>query len=334
MQFDRDTWKSASSGDRLRIAEIIPSCVTPAFRFLRLEQFEMGGEANEIAIFELEDAEFSFIPGCTAEIGFDVDSWTPTPEEDASWSQSAAECADSWSINELLRRMTHPPERINVSSMLVERDRYQPPWQFVDERDAALEEVLNEIGIGKSVWSRRLGPRSQTTFFKCETKLAYLQVWLNTDGSVTARSQPRMSCAEAKVSFADAGLRLLTGIEWEYLCSGGVRSLFRWGDHVPCHFGPAEPPDPRGANSEGWVEHRRPNAFGLLMPSDTYDCEVVSDGGCRGGDGGSMGCGGVGAFAEWLTLSPWYFLPQLRESDTTRRGPMRRAVDLTESSTC
>jgi uncharacterized protein (DUF1697 family) len=49
-------------------------------------------------------------------------------------------------------------------------------------------------------------------------------------------------------------------------------------------------------------------AFGLLIASNPYNCELVAEiGVTRGGDGGCTICGGAGFFIGWLTLATAYF---------------------------
>ena len=73
---------------------------------------------------------------------------------------------------------------------------------------------------------------------------------------------------------ASEGFSLPTSDEWAYMCSGGGRSLFPWGDSIG-----DEPQDPD-----------QPNFFGLVIASDPSDLELVfSDAPALcGGDGVAM----------------------------------------------
>ena len=122
------------------------------------------------------------------------------------------------------------------------------------------------------------------------------------------------------------GFRFPTSDEWEFLCGSGARTLFRWGDHAPCDRYPTDiSPDeaawrrdwvlsggtlerPGEGFTSGWDFHRRANAFGLSIAEDPYKSELVAEADrTRGGDGGSMICGGAGFFLGWLTLASAYF---------------------------
>jgi hypothetical protein len=97
------------------------------------------------------------------------------------------------------------------------------------------------------------------------------------------------------------GFRLPHADEWEYACSAGARTLFRWGNETPSET----IPDPEEDDEFEWKEHLRPNAFGLSIAMNPYHWELCGDPAVtiRGGDGGTALHRGVGTFAEWLTLA-------------------------------
>ncbi len=137
---------------------------------------------------------------------------------------------------------------------------------------------------------------------------------------VTARQAPPTEMTD--------GFRLPTFDEWEYACSGGARTLFRWGNDCPTDCYPIE---------SRWKGHRQPNAFGLRIASNPYDSEycvqqernkerlVV-----RGGDGGSAICGGIGYFYGWIPLASAYYAPDLENLMEHIDGYCRRAFSLPE----
>lgn len=92
---------------------------------------------------------------------------------------------------------------------------------------------------------------------------------------------------------AAEGFRLPTSDEWEHASTGGVRTLFRWGDGWPRSSVLASSP----ADT---------NAFGLAYTRDPYATEVTADPNeLRNGDGGEAACGGYGPI-EWLPLASAY----------------------------
>lgn len=120
-------------------------------------------------------------------------------------------------------------------------------------------------------------------------------------------------------ALAADGLRLLTADEWEHACSGGTRTLWRWGDACPADC------EPYG--QVPFTELRRANAFGLAIAQNPYDWEYVDDPDqLRGGDGGDALCGGYGAVAAWVALASSYRWPLFDEDSYLEEGFVRRAI--------
>ncbi len=70
---------------------------------------------------------------------------------------------------------------------------------------------------------------------------------------------------------------------------------------------------PEGFGSD-WDFHIRPNAFGIFIASNPYQCELVAEPEIfRGGDGGGAICGGTGFFMGWLTLATAYYEAEMFE---------------------
>ena len=68
------------------------------------------------------------------------------------------------------------------------------------------------------------------------------------------------------------GFRLPTTDEWEYACSGGATTLFRWGNHCPS--------DEISEHAKGFDLHQRRNAFGLVMNQCPTSCWRTSSRSC------------------------------------------------------
>lgn len=91
--------------------------------------------------------------------------------------------------------------------------------------------------------------------------------------------------------------------EWEYLCGGGARSLFRWGDLTENEF---EAIYSVGTQNESDLLYK-PNMFGLHIAYNTYQYEIVnSECLVKGGDGGCHICGGDGGFYVAPVFSSFY----------------------------
>lgn len=107
-------------------------------------------------------------------------------------------------------------------------------------------------------------------------------------------------------SFERDGLRLPTCDQWELACSGGSRSLFRWG---------ADHPNDQAPELEGpWRLHREPNGFGLTMPGNSYAVELCRPWNIRGGDAGIQSHHGRDMLS-WLSLASAYDGTRALEED-------------------
>ena len=95
---------------------------------------------------------------------------------------------------------------------------------------------------------------------------------------------------------------LATEDEWEYLCNGGARTLFRWGDTLSDVLSEIF--------NVGCVSDVRektileqPNMLGLFIAYNSYKYEIIDNTRyVKGGDGGCSLCGGDGA----LYILPCY----------------------------
>ena len=108
------------------------------------------------------------------------------------------------------------------------------------------------------------------------------------------------------------GFSLPTADEWAYLCGGGCRTLFPWGDGMDysMHLHHFESPE----DEDKPFDMEEPNFFGVSIAYDPYMREVVKAEQFTtcGGDGGRSICGGLGIFLGFLPCSPHY-KPEVQE---------------------
>lgn len=136
---------------------------------------------------------------------------------------------------------------------------------------------------------------------------------------------------EELVALAHAdGFMLASADEWEYACSGGARTLFRWGDTWL-----NAPLESRVRHERGyplaivdWHEDQRPNAFGLTIGHDPQQLEYCQElGVVRGGDGGRAASGDPDFFfVEWLPSASAYRYPYKVNAHWMRLFPFLRRV--------
>lgn len=101
---------------------------------------------------------------------------------------------------------------------------------------------------------------------------------------------------KTKDQFTDTTFALPTEDEWEYLCSGGTRTFFRWGDTL----------DIDALYNDGERFYKE-NMFGLHIAYNPYRYELIdSHEFVKGGDGGCSMCGGDGAIYVAPCFSSFY----------------------------
>src|SRR5262249_51121982 len=130
---------------------------------------------------------------------------------------------------------------------------YRPTQAQVNDRQIVQEEYGFTIGefLDQSCTSLRHALVAPLLIESAARRLNYRQ---SGDNQAEGYARAREYCGSA--------FRLLTSDEWEYACSGGTRTLFRWGDECPVSH---------ALDDKEFDLHKRPNAFGLTFNSSTYD---------------------------------------------------------------
>lgn len=101
------------------------------------------------------------------------------------------------------------------------------------------------------------------------------------------------------------GFEIPTEDEWEYLCGGGNKSFFRWGNKFDYDM-ELEHYQLDYTKKKTYTLHL-PNHFGLKIAYDPYKYEIVnSECFLKGADGGVSICGGWGILASYLSTATFY----------------------------
>ncbi|MDE7309890.1 MAG: formylglycine-generating enzyme family protein [Lachnospiraceae bacterium] len=280
--------------------------------------FSRYGQELDTAVYLYQDSEFVFVPGDTVTLGydytavkFDVQSKAALYEEvdcmeglideeffgdESEYEEEQLERyiqkAEAFGIGEQLRdnylKVSFTPVRqAEIGPMLVERKVSDPFWKPV-----SLEDPLITEKFAKELEEFKKGDSRMHTY------VGNIR-FLHENDKIRAERCDLIGRTELIKQLEDMRFSLPTEDEWEYLCGGGCRTLFPWGESFYNEL---------LADKPQIKDLKKPNFFGLSIAYDSYQQEVLLDKGLKGGDGGVSCCGGWAAFS-CLTASP-YFTPE------------------------
>ncbi|MCS6866993.1 MAG: SUMF1/EgtB/PvdO family nonheme iron enzyme [Gemmataceae bacterium] len=302
MDLSSERWQAISPREREILAHQLVRELPTGFSFLRVQRFRLGECQQDVALYQKDDALFALIPGGCVTLGYDAQRpWQPRADEWASWQDTVKEYGFPPDIREYIAQVTLRVRHVSLAPFLIETTASAVGWEPIAQDDPEGQEIVREYirEYHRSQLIREYH-RSQLILTLYRGGVTF-RVITTPDGEISAQRAITLTHAALTAQWAAAGFRLPTSDEWEYACGGGATTLFRWGDHVPCNRYP----------TDGGGEHGQPNAFGLFIAADPYQCELVAERGVtRGGDGGVLICGGVGFFVSWLTLATAYFEQQ------------------------
>ena len=271
-----------------------------AMTFLGLHTFDRWGQSCTTGIFEKDGREFVFVPGDTVTLGwerFSVGLNQDSREElDYLFQEWEMEC-DS---EEMIRESMAPVRQAAIGPMLVGRELEEINWEPVELDDPRLcpdwlEDFRQFALTGRD--SLTLAGRAR---FERDGDSWQVSLYHEVE-------YPNFQNLLQKQRFS-----LPTADEWAYLCGGGCRTLFPWGDGMDysMHLHHFERPE----DEDKPFDMEEPNFFGLSIAYDPYMREVVKAKGFTtcGGDGGRSICGGLGIFLGFLPCSP-HCKPEVQE---------------------
>lgn len=199
--------------------------------------FRPLGTVGGLHQYEYAGAIFALLPGGEVTLGFSG-HWEPTAEELESWKETQEEYELPGSCPaEFIATVTTPVRTLEFPPLLVEVEFQNLQWIPTSQADPILEKVRENPAVCDG---RAFSDGRRT-----------LKITREKDGSLRGFSQREHGPSHSQIvaDLASQGFRLPSAEEWEYACAAGSRTLFHWGDHVPCDRYPVDPP--RG----GWNQH-------------------------------------------------------------------------------
>ena len=289
---------------------------------LRFETFTKYSKSIFTAIFKYKESEFVFVPGDKVVLGYEgypKNLSNESLEQLKYFSENPNEF-----LEEYIKNNFSKIREVTIKPMLVERK-----LQIVGWRKSNLEELkdydielLNEYNKFKSEDYNRLTLDETARFTKIENNIE-IELYDN------------ITYDELCHNLKDEDFSLPNLDEWEYLCGGGCRTLFPWGNDIDYNMNLLHYSKKR----DNKYDLEEPNFFGLSIAYDPYKMEIIEadEFMYKGGDGGCNICGGSGMFLGYLPCSPYYnpepIIDEYDENDNELHGDFdfyRRIIRIEE----
>ena len=270
--------------------------------FLGLHTFDRWGQSCTTGVFEKDGREFVFVPGDTVTLGWEQFAVGLNQESREELEYLFREWEMERDPEEMIRESMAPVRQVAIGPMLVGRELEELCWEPVtmdDPRLTAHPDWLKQFR--EFAWSD-LDSLTMHQSARIERTEKGFQICIYN----------RTDYDELLAGLEKQGLSLPTADEWAYLCGGGCRTLFPWGDGMDysMHLHHFESPE----DKDKPFDMEEPNFFGVSIAYDPYMREVVKAEqftSC-GGDGGRSICGGLGIFLGFLPCSP-HCKPEVQE---------------------
>ena len=261
---------------------------------LRFETFSKYSKSTFTAVFKYKESEFVFVPGDTVTLGY---GGLPKNLSDETL-EGLKSCLDEPEdldtvLGEYIRDNLSKLRKATIKPMLVERKLQTVAWRKsnLEELKEYNIDLLKDYNEFKSSNYNRLTLDETARFTKVKDDI---EIELYDD----------ISYEELCKNLKEEGFSLANLDEWEYLCGGGCRTLFPWGDDIDYNMNLLY--FSKKGNDKYDLEE--PNFFGLSIAYDPYKMEIIEahELTFKGGDGGCNICGGFGEFLGYLSCSPYY----------------------------
>ena len=271
--------------------------------FLGLHTFDRWGQSCTTGIFEKDGREFVFVPGDTVTLGWEQFAEGLNQESREELEYLFREWEMERDPEEMIRESMAPARQVAIGPMLVGRELEEINWEPVKLEDPRL----------RSEWLEDFRQFALTD--RDSLTLAGRARFERDSDSWQVSLYHEVDYLDFQNRLQKQGFSLLTADEWAYLCGGGCRTLFPWGDGLDYSmrlrwFEDMDEDENRPYDME------EPNFFGLSIAYDPYMREVVQADRLTtcGGDGGCNICGGLGPFLGFLPCSP-HCKPEVQEDN-------------------
>lgn len=285
------------------------------FQFIKTIKTSMNGIERETWLLEYESSQFVFVSGQkNVTLGWDI-----------------AQCSLGQGVLEGLKEEFAAGHEYYQDEKEELRNYYQKEIQKANTKNDLIkaEQLRSELAEELKSWEEDMlenGYGSWESFMvkwnenlsQCLSPLRTVDIGdmiVEVDSRYLKEDAP--SLTQAICSLKEGPFTLATEDEWEYLCNGGTRTLFRWGDTLDdvlteiYNVGSVRKQDEKASTIL-----EQPNMLGLFLSYNSYKMEIIDHTQyTKGGDGGCSICGGEGAIFVLPCYTAFYRQPIYEYSD-------------------
>ncbi|MCI9666795.1 MAG: hypothetical protein HFF13_06005 [Angelakisella sp.] len=308
----REKWERLQTEERRALLEQMAKQY--GLELLGEETFRKWGRETRTGCFTGRGGEFVFVPGDTVTLGWQEFAQGMDQATREEFQEEMENIGWEGTLTELLQEQMDPVHRAVIGPMLVERTLQTVGYEEVSLDDPRLtgnEDWMAEFQKAQrgecsqyTIAEFQKAQRGECSQYTISEKVRFTR----TGDGWRAGLYHQDSFSRLREALAETGFSLPTADEWAYLCGGGCRTLYPWGDSFDYEMGlPYLEPEERAAVS---CDLRTPNFFGLTIACDPYRDELTvgEDGALviKGGDGGCNLCGGADAAVGFLPCAPYF----------------------------
>lgn len=274
--------------------------------------FSRYGQETSTAVYTCGEEEFVFVPGDNVTLGYDaMNMEMDLPSRGALYEEISYNDEEIEKLHKQIEEKYRYPS--DKEELVDYANRMEELGALKILKDKLLKNMFTPVRqaeIGPMLVERRTN--------EVDVDSVYTDMEESGEEGLSEREILMQQIGEE-------GFSIPTKDEWEYLCGGGCRTMFPWGDSFfeEC-FGDED--DIYDLEEE---TEEKPNFFGLFIAEDSYKLEVVQNGGFKGGDGGCASSGGFDAL-DSLNYSPYINDDWEGEENMLESACIRRIIRITE----